>query len=344
MRNSPSTSRHPVTHQMWGWIDLDFVNIGVSVVHFAQGLLTLYIGLSKKDEVDWMFKGKFGLVEQYPQWHNGSFVPGVSEGFEYVGNDKYHITLDTTSVGYFDVRWAVPSFFFMSFLFQATASLIPRMEWAGDTSFTKWNPIVRYIEYSFSGTLVLLCIAVESGVCQWMTLFCMAILSFVTMLLGLIADFTFILGSEQVRKGVNTEYHSVNLWMWVFPHVLSWVSCVASYFPIAYTFGTSITSSDLKPPVFVYVIVLLEAFLFFCFGFVQTYELWVSSLCVQDAASKAKGKKVDDPTQPLMGNTEVVSEDEENTHKFSVFMYILLSAVAKTLLGWLIFGPIMAGR
>ena len=347
---------------MWGCINLNIFNIVVAFLHLIQGCLTLYIALSKQDAEDWMFKGRFTLVDQSPKWYNGSFNPMVSGGFNYTGNDKYHISLETTSIGAFDVRWAVPSFFLMSFMFQIAASVIPSV--FNDGTFTTWSSILRYLEYSVSGTLVLMCIAVECGVCQWMTLFCMAMLSFATMLLGLISDFMFILGSEQTRCRVNKEYQALNLWIWVLPHSLSWVSCVASYFPIMYTFMSSATTSDLKPPKFVYAIIITEAFLFFCFGIVQSFELYNSSMCVQEAAQldKTGAAKKSDPVNTqdtnnaaaqqshalsLPGESPLplgMSPGEENTHKFAAFMYIILSMVAKTLLGWLIFGPILAGN
>jgi len=69
----------------------------------------------------------------------------------------------------------------------------------------------------------------------------------------------------------------------------------------------------------------VEAFLFLCFGFVQTYELVGRSRALSKVPA-SDGEK-----------------DGEGYQIFSVFTYICLSLMAKVLLGWLVFGPILAG-
>ena len=100
---------------------------------------------------------------------------------------------------------------------------------------------------------------------------------------------------------------------------------MTAYCAILYMFDRSTRLSPLGAPQFVYAIVSVEAFLFLCFGFVQTYELFGRSRALSKV-SPSDGEK-----------------DGEEYQIFSVFTYICLSLMAKVLLGWLVFGPILAG-
>ena len=176
-------------------------------------------------------------------------------------------------------------------------------------------------------------IAVKCGVYQWILLFCIAVLIQVTMLLGLVAEFVFNLGSDLVTSGRgNEKARAWNLWMWVFPHLLSWWTCVAAYCAILYVFDGSTRLSPLGAPQFVYAIVSVEAFLFLCFGFVQTYELFGRSRALSMVS-----------TSNTDNNSKSKPSAEEEYQIFSVLTYICLSLMAKVLLGWLVFGPILAG-
>ena len=338
------------TGQHWGWINLDYANMIAAFLHLVNAIMTISISAANRDNSDWMFAGSFATVDQTPIWHKGSFVtanftgvtylgdgkykvpawnnsvtvPEISSGVKYVGNGDYYISLETEILGSWDVKWAVPSFFFLSFGFQLAASILPRMAWFmdGDGDFVKWNFVFRYIEYSFSATVMIVSIAVECGVYQWILLFCIAVLIQVTMLLGLVAELVFNLGSA---SGGDESTRAWNRWMWVFPHFLSWWTCVTAYCAILYVFDRSTRLSSLGAPQFVYAIVSVEAFLFLCFGFVQTYELVGRSRALSKVPA-SDGEK-----------------DGEGYQIFSVFTYICLSLMAKVLLGWLVFGPILAG-
>ena len=349
------------TGQHWGRINLDYANMLAAFLHLVNAISTIAIAGANQDNSDWMFAGSFKTVDQTPVWHKGSFVtanftgvtylgngtykvpawnnsatvPEISSGVKYVGSGDYYISLETELLGSWDVRWAVPSFFFLSFGFQLAASILPRMAWFGDGDgdFVRWNFVFRYIEYSFSATIMIVSIAVECGVYQWILLFCIAVLIQVTMLLGLVAELVFNLGSGLVASSRGDDKtRAWNLWMWVFPHFLSWWTCVTAYCAILYVFDRSTRLSSLGAPQFVYAIVSVEAFLFLCFGFVQTYELFGRSRALSTASPSDTNR--DGKAKPSA---------EEEYQIFSVFTYICLSLMAKVLLGWLVFGPILAG-
>lgn len=89
---------------------------------------------------------------------------------------------------------------------------------------------------------------------------------------------------------------------WV-AHVAGWITFLSAYSPILDAFVLSTARSPVSAPDFVSVIVVLEFILFGCFGCVQTYEMW----------SKYDADAV----------------------------YVVLSLVSKTLLGWLVFSPML---
>ena len=88
-------------------------------------------------------------------------------------------------------------------------------------------------------------------------------------------------------------------------HVVGWITFLSAYSPILDAFALSTAQSPVSAPDFVPVIVVLEFILFGCFGCVQTYDLWSNNAY---------------DVEPV---------------------YVILSLVAKTLLGWLVFSPLL---
>ena len=92
---------------------------------------------------------------------------------------------------------------------------------------------------------------------------------------------------------------------------------MAAYAPVLDSFG-SVASGPVKPPAFVYGIVVVQFILFFGFGFTQLHELWSGTLSILQSGTL-------DPSIP-----------RDTTRRF-----IFLSLIAKTSLAWLILSPIL---
>ena len=104
-------------------------------------------------------------------------------------------------------------------------------------------------------------------------------------------------------------------------------------------FLLSVANSTIKPPDFVYPLIILEFILFAIFGCVHTYLLVYSAITapplgggsysrVQQAGQLGLFEGAEPPL-----NTDVQQQAE--------FFYIILSFTAKTLLCWIILAPIL---
>ena len=110
--------------------------------------------------------------------------------------------------------------------------------------------------------------------------------------------------------GLVVEYLT-DVWLKVLLHATGWLQFLCAYGIIVHSFALSATSdADVQPPWFVWVIVIVLFLLYASFGFVQLAEVCnMNNNCCSNVA-------------------------KENA-------YIILSIVAKTLLGWMIFANVL---
>jgi len=208
-----------------------------------------------------------------------------------------------------DVRFWVLAFFLLSFLFQGSVMLpgtagygaifhdredddVPfHMEWTDQVKTELYKRILyfnwlRFVEYSISGTDVLLIIAVVSGIVDYELLLAIGALSFSCMILGLIAEWslrihTVLYHQTQITK--KTDPHDLSSIMkritkysfWT-AHLLGWVCIIIPWHIIFqhYNAWYNQCGSETKPPPFVIYIVWLEVLLFAAFGLVQALQWW----------------------------------------------------------------------
>jgi hypothetical protein len=216
-------------------------------------------------------------------------------------------------VGFIDVRYLIFAFFALSSLFQGVEAL------AGDYRGPR---ILRFIEYAFSASVMILAMAVQVGLTDIYLLTCMFILMFTTNLLGLIAEvLCFVVENNRVPF--------LSIWFWLVPHGLGWLTYFVAYAPLIDAYIVSTRCSDRSPPGFVNVIIFLEFALFSSFGFVQLYALLRRSFLF--AYQHQQGYYFAVPPG-------FVSPAEHITHQADL-AYIGLSFVAKTLLAWLVLAP-----
>ena len=195
-----------------------------------------------------------------------------------------------------DLGWLIISFHLLSFLFQGFAALT---NYTGPICGYRYSDMIRegknplrFIEYSISASIMLIAIALLNGVTDINLITSIAVLTASCQLCGLSVEF--------IENGV----------MRVLMHFNGWLQFCWAYGIIGHAFFKSIDAasddSGVKPPSFVYVIVIVLFLLYSLFGFVQLYEL-----C----------KPIDPYTK-------------EKT-------YVILSLTAKLLLGWMIFSNVL---
>ena len=282
----------------------------------------------------------------------------------------------------FSLHWLVVSFFALSFLFQATAAVVDavalkkrkkqRIQLMGDddevrfekdavaqvaaTSIPSINssyqnstsPVsswFRFIEYSLSASVMVVAIALQVGLFDAWLLFACAALTWVTMMLGLVAERVFTVEehlcamkkrtdgihspNDAMKHATDSLSNSLCLIRWT-SHFSAWVTQgVVFVIIIAHFFNSQQAcewadsvedgnrQSDNTAPKFVYAIVFAELALFLGFGVTQ-----LSQFVVFD---KQKSGAYDMTTRVK--------------HKrFTEAAYIVQSFVSKTVLGWLVYG------
>jgi len=273
----------------------------------------------------------------------------------------FSITEVKSKTGELDVRYAIAAFFVLSAVFQSLG---------GVTQNHKKNARLRFIEYSFSASVMILTIAVESGLRDIYVMEMMFVLTWATMMFGMFADILSEM-SEKLQSSNEPLFEWLGYWTWIAPHVAGWVTYMSAYAPIFDHYHHSIekSDSDAKPPGFVNVIVYLQFALFSSFGFVQLYGLVSRTYVIMGANNGMDGagggvsaKQGYFDTTNARDDAFTTAENDRLLMLDSVAsgnylnskpkklawiadttdrMYIGLSFVAKTLLAWLILSPIL---
>mgnify|MGYP001043065009 FL=1 len=303
------------------------INWAAALLHLINAIATLYLW-SIDDNQDQVFR----LTETANSWFpvdkmanvtmtnttgyrcNNATKNGLEMAFPI--NDEWCVGRQTATTSELSLWWLVIVFHFLSFAFQAVAM----MEWKFTLCGTPWvrNYIeevdsgtnsLRMIEYSISATLMQIAIALVLGIGDRLVIAGVAALTVVTMLLGLIA--------EQLK------YDRKNM-AWT-AHFTGWFSMLAVWGILGRKFVYTIQTSDASPPEFVYVIVLVIAFLYSLFGGIQFYQLWKSDVAPN------MDKKTSETIRIIKLN------------QYVEMIYCVNSLVSKTFLGWMIFANALGG-
>jgi hypothetical protein len=240
-------------------------------------------------------------------------------------------------VGNVDVRFLIFSFFLLSCLFQGAEAV------AGDSDGPR---LLRFVEYSFSASVMIMAMAVEVGITDIYTVCCMFTLIFATNILGLMAEALCYLAENAPEGG------PLSIWFWILPHALGWVTCLVGYAPLLDAYIHSTRCSDMSPPGFVNVIVILEFCLFNCFGIVQVYSLSSRTALYLSGTGLAQARDYDElmqvadirwmPDGRLTQPTKSLTNAQAITRRAD-WAYVILSFTAKTLMAWLILSPTIMG-
>jgi hypothetical protein len=274
-------------------------NISTALVHLFQAF-AVHTLVNSKAVAKETFGGRLFEVFRPKFTYNDSVLEMTSE-----------------PMGNVDVVNVITGFFMLSALFQSASA---GLGW-------RW---LRFIEYSFSASAMLVAIAVETGVRDVYTLRCMVALMWVTQLLGLMAEKVSELRLVVVDRGDGLD------WYWLFPHAVAWVTCIAAYAPALSSFA----DNQDKAPDFVKWIVYLELLLFMSFGLVQLCGLVCKTIMPRDESYLS----VNIDTKYLMRQVDTYTAMLAEIDDKCECAYIALSLIAKTLLGWIILAPIMAAQ
>ena len=269
--------------------------------------------------------------------------------------DMYVIPHSIT-VGDLDTRYIIFSFFLLSGLFQLADGVI--LGAYTDTEAGQMPRLLRFVEYSFSASIMILAIAVQTGVTDIYALCGIFTLIFTTNMLGLIAE-VFCCCAESLcassllyAKKIDSIMPIPFVWLWTLPHFLGWITCIIGYAPLLDSYLHSTQCSDRGPPGFVNVIVFLEFVLFSSFGLVQFYSLYYRTERLLNPENNSAASRnilrqsVSYNQVPYSADPQEINQSITVTQPASIseqadYAYIMLSFVAKTLLAWLILAPVI---
>ena len=221
---------------------------------------------------------KIPYTESFLKWNrtdNLSSCTGGSRPLETV-NERYYCIVPTTdgincddseppNCDGLDSGWLIISFHLLSFIFQALAGITDYWPLTiGDFEYkyremiedNGRNPL-RFIEYSISASIMLICIAFLNGVTDINLIAAIAVLTACCQLCGLVVEY---MTDEQL------------FWQWGL-HFVGWIQFLCAYGIISHAFFKSINAANNGPPDFVYVVVFMLFALYACFGAVQLVEL-----------------------------------------------------------------------
>jgi hypothetical protein len=233
--------------------------------HFASAIAMIALLNGKQSFI-------IPYTETFAKWNSkesNSSCPIGSRGFN-TTEQEFCITTVTTPVSCdndicygIDLGWLIISFHILSFTFQLAAEVSnwigPILGYKYDTMIENNKNPLRFIEYSFSASIMLIAIAILNGVTDINLITSIAILTAACQLCGLAVEFV----DDSRMK-------------WLL-HFIGWLQFAWAYGIIFHAFFRSIKSSNDNnvpgPPNFVYVIVILLFLLYSSFGFVQLIEL-----------------------------------------------------------------------
>jgi hypothetical protein len=226
----------------------------------------------------------------------------------------------------FYVPFWIVVFFALSAFFQFSSAYLFNTE-----KTLLQNIRLRYIEYCFSASIMILCIAVEVGIFDLSLLMCMALLIFITNVFGYIADICVTVIPE-----LHMHWHL---------HYMGWITCISPYAVIIYHYYLSITENQ-SPPWFVHMIVFGMFSLFSCFGAVQNYDFRYRNLPLQQSREDMLEAKRIHTFHFVRGTNKTYNVATTisplNRHlAHVVVIYDTLSLTAKSMLCWLILTPLL---
>ena len=203
-----------------------------------------------------------------------------STNLSWVANSTNALRPEYVVSGDISLPWLTASFFFLSALMHGiVAGFNWKQAWASDSQerrvITTWQgwyyrwmhecrQPLRWAEYSISASVMLIVIAISSGVAHVYMLILIFCSSFATMTYGHFAEELHGRPQLRYRDSKPQTWAQSNVFLRVYPNLLGWVPFGAVWAVLLHSFNSN--TGDGGPPTFVYVIVYGQfvAFLTFC--------------------------------------------------------------------------------
>lgn len=277
-----------------------FYNLVASWLHFLNAFLMIILFYSNGEE-DVCYQ----LFMPYASWRDVGNATDTEE-------PEFIITQEKVNTHTLSLHWLIVGFHMLSFVFQFAVVLLDEKSPCRVKMCFKYNYMslieeqginpLRFIEYSISASIMLVCIGLLTGIRNENELIAIAVLCTICQIFGLMAEVTSDLAIRYLC------------------HIAGWFSLMVSYGFIWLYYGiANYQGSQRDPPRsapdVVHIVVTLLFVLFNSFGVVQTTQM-----CCR-------------------GNKKSILY--RWVGKESEMSYVFLSLVAKTLLGWLIYSNVL---
>ena len=215
--------------------------------------------------------------------------------------------------GSLSLEGAIAAFFMLSFVFQFGAVTVLWETYQERLQSKAMQPY-RFLEYSVSASLMTIIFAVLFGIQQADYIVVLFVGQATVMLLGLLQEYQ-IVYKRALRD-------TMMWWEFFMPHAIGWLlfAAIVSIFIIRFvlTVNKSLDIHHAKPPQWVYAIIATQMLFFSSFGFNQTISQCRIYRVYTDVKACAK----------------IAIQHE--------YVYIVLSAGAKSSLAWLLYANMLA--
>lgn len=244
-------------------------------------------------------------------------------------------TMEVIDGGGVDLGLLIIFFHVLSFVFQLAAAYSDidpdfflyefTLPWLGTFKYEyveeikKGRNSLRFIEYGFSATIMLVSIAVLNGVTDINLVASIGVLTAATQMCGLVAEYLLSIDVEVFFLPA------------IIVHVTAWLQFFCAYGVIFHAyFKSAYSDEDIQPPGFVTVIIIVIFLLYTSFGIVQEVELAIIKMecfkfCDTGGCRVRRGRM----------------EKYRINYKCKEMAYVALSLSAKLFLGWMLFSNVI---
>ena len=350
-----------------------FWNIIAAIGHFANAAFS-FEGASEQGR-----KNMYPVFQDYAAWkHKADYCVNNTGDIGYTRGEFVILPTESAKSQELSLFWLIIGFHLLSFTFQIALNFDYFRDYYVRSVVNKGVNPFRFIEYSISASIMVICLALISNILNLYALIALGCLTAVTQLFGLLAECLFsdeylvevpsfdeefsgdlfekatfrqdeVRGLRKVRKPEKPRQKkplSVKLRRlgWV-AHFSGWVSMISAYVGILvqqYFFSVNQNeSNDVSPPGWVTALIIVLAILYNIFGFTQ-----VAQLCFKDAYLNSwtgKNEKCRCPgvTSDGSGDGRRIKCCGRSLNESIELCYVLNSLTSKTVLGWTIISNLL---
>jgi hypothetical protein len=254
----------------------------------------------------------------------------ITKNYQNISNSIIDIS-NTVMVEYndhsIDYRVNTPVIMMIFFLLSCVFQLFN--EWYLHT-YPNGPCFIQYIEYSISGSLTIIVMAVNVGIQDLLSIIWIFTLFLGMNLFGAIAEIMMhMIEIKESIKQTNILYFFDLYNIWLIPHICGWVLFLFAWIPVVVKYDKTqkcvSNNGSNGIPNYITVAVIFESIFYIAFGALQLYVLQVRT----DIARKRDRNKQDwDNTTQYM-------------RSFLNWWTVILSLVAKTFLAWVLMVPVL---